>query len=158
VPTASSTTTVNVPLAAAVTAISAARAPDAVASSAALGLKSLMRGVKLPVCVISPTRTTMPSPALAEKVQESESPAGEIVPVNVSPEAIDPWAPATEGQNIASSCTAITTNISLILVFSISIPLLPVTDTERRFDRANASIRALVVAVNGRAAIVSAKS
>ena len=90
VPNASSTTIVNVPVAAAVVAISAATAPDAVISSAEPGAKSRILGVKLPVCVISPTRMTMASPVVAANVHESESPIGEMVPVTVAPELIAP--------------------------------------------------------------------
>src|SRR5258707_13224568 len=72
-----------------------------------------MCGAKLPDFVISPTRMTMASPVLAEKVQLSESPTGEIVPVNVSPEAIGPCAPATGGWNVVSTCAAKMTTMLL---------------------------------------------
>jgi hypothetical protein len=94
VPTASSTITVKVPLLVAVTAISAATALEADAICTALGFCSRMRGVKLLVWVISPTRMTMLSPMFAGKVQESESPTGEMVPEWVQPFVRAPWARA----------------------------------------------------------------
>lgn len=81
VPTASSTITVYVPVLVAVTAISAASAPESAATSTKPGFWSRMRGVNVLVWLISPTRMTRRSPVVAEKAQASASPIGEMVPV-----------------------------------------------------------------------------
>jgi hypothetical protein len=58
-----------------------------------------MRGVKLLVWVISPTRMTRRSPVFAEKVQVSASPAGAMVPVWVQPLVSVPCARAALGHS-----------------------------------------------------------
>src|SRR4030095_690376 len=65
-----------------------------------------MRGVKLPLCVISPTRMTIRSPLLAEKVQESESPTGEMVPLCVHPLVSAPWASTVLEQSVTKESRA----------------------------------------------------